>query len=254
MSAKVSYKQGTKKTYKSLPSHLSNALYFCTDTKELFKGDDLYSDGLRLVASYSALPKFESAAEGILYYCEDGKCGYVLNAAGDGWTEVIFGVDNESVEINSSGLVAVKAVPVGKVAGLSEKLQEIDKKSLELETRLTAVEQAAVPVVQYTFDADQFDTTDDNVSIKDVDGSIVTYNGRTIVEWLNELMNTVSWEDMAATVDAEASGVQDAVSGTDAGSVIRLKSGMVQTAVNINKSVTVAGSNMGVPQNYDQEV
>ena len=48
MAVKVRYKQGTKQQYLALPERLSNALYWCTDTRELFKGDQLYSDGVRL--------------------------------------------------------------------------------------------------------------------------------------------------------------------------------------------------------------
>ena len=126
MAVKVSYKYGTKQTYLGLPEHLSNALYFCTDTKELFKGDDLYSDGLRIVANFDALPEFAVAAEGILYFCEDSGCGYVLNAARDRWLIVIHGVDGKSIEINSDGLMSVKAVEIGKVTGLTDELSRIE--------------------------------------------------------------------------------------------------------------------------------
>lgn len=85
MGTKVVYKQGSKQTYLGLTSRLSNALYFCTDTKELYKGDDLYSDGLRFVASISALPEFSKAADGILYYCQAEETCFVLNEARDDW-------------------------------------------------------------------------------------------------------------------------------------------------------------------------
>lgn len=126
MAAKVSYKQGTKKTYLSLIERSSNALYFCTDTKELFKGDDLYSDGLRIVASFDALPSFDVAADGILYFCENSGCGYVLNAARNAWLQVVYGVDNETIEVNANGLMAVKAVGISKVTGLADELQRIE--------------------------------------------------------------------------------------------------------------------------------
>ena len=74
MAAEVLYRQGTKEEYMSLPVRLANALYFCTDTKELFKGDDLYSDGMRVVASFSDLPIFTQAAANKLYVCTDTGC------------------------------------------------------------------------------------------------------------------------------------------------------------------------------------
>lgn len=125
MATKVSYKQGSKATYLGLTERSSAALYFCTDTRELFKGDDLYSDGLRVVASYDALPAFASAADGILYFCEDTGNGYVLNAARDAWIAVIHGVDNETLEIGATGLIQIKAVPVSSVTGLDEHVESV---------------------------------------------------------------------------------------------------------------------------------
>lgn len=130
MAGKVSYKQGTKQTYLGLAERQSNALYFCTDTRELFKGDDLYTDGLRVVASFYALPAFVEAADGKLYFCEDSGNGYVLNATRNGWIHVIHGVDNETIGLDENGLMAVKKVPIESVAGLEERLQAVEKSVL----------------------------------------------------------------------------------------------------------------------------
>lgn len=127
MAKKVSYVQGKKSSYLALTSRSSSSLYFCTDTKELFKGDDLYSDGLRIVSGYDALPELSIAAEGILYFCEDNGNGYVLNTSRDSWIPVIHGVDNETIHINSDGLMSVKSVPISVVNGLEERLVEIEQ-------------------------------------------------------------------------------------------------------------------------------
>lgn len=124
--AKVRYVQGKKASYLALGSYDSMALYFCTDTNELFKGDQLYSDGVRIVLNYASLPEFSVAADGILYYCKDNGCGYVLNEERNGWLSVIHGIDNETIELNDSGLMAVAAVPIAKVTGLAEELQRIE--------------------------------------------------------------------------------------------------------------------------------
>lgn len=125
--AKVLYKQGTKATYLSLESHLETALYFCTDTMELFKGDDLYTDGLRVVATFDALPDFNKAAESKLYFCTDTKNGYVLNETRDGWNQVLYGIDNETISINDSGLMTVNKIPISAVQGLEARLDEISQ-------------------------------------------------------------------------------------------------------------------------------
>lgn len=159
MATKVSYKQGTKATYLGLSEHLSTALYFCTDTKELFKGDDLYSDGLRLVGSYAELPSFTVAADGILYFCEDSGCGYVLNAARNGWICVIHGVDGETIAVNASGLLSVKTVPVSSVAGLDEHITSIveqEVSELTPEVGIATSEQAGIvkPGAEFNVDAE----------------------------------------------------------------------------------------------------
>lgn len=124
--AKVRYVQGKKASYLALGSYDPLALYFCTDTDELFKGDQLYSDGVRIVLNYESLPAFSTAADGILYYCKADGSGYVLNEARNGWLTVIHGVDNESIELNDSGLMAVAAVPIAKVTGLADELKRIE--------------------------------------------------------------------------------------------------------------------------------
>lgn len=129
--SKVVYKLGTKATYLGLLERPPNALYFCTDTKELFKGDDLYSDGLRLVGSYDELPAFIEAADGILYFCQNTGSGYVLNETRDAWLPVVHGVDNETIVLNEKGLMSIKAVPVEAVTGLGERLEEVEQKVLD---------------------------------------------------------------------------------------------------------------------------
>lgn len=124
--AKVRYVQGKKASYLALGSYDPLALYFCTDTNELFKGDQLYSDGVRIVLNYASLPAFKVAADGILYYCKDSGTGYVLNEERTGWLAVIHGIDNETIELNDNGLMAVAAIPIAKVTGLAEELQRIE--------------------------------------------------------------------------------------------------------------------------------
>lgn len=132
MAVKVSYKQGSKQTYLSLVQRSSSTLYWCTDTRELFKGDDLYSDGVRFARSFDALPAFAKAADGILYFCEDSGCGYVLSAARDAWVRVISGVDGDTIEVNAEGMMSVKAVPIAKVTGLADELKRIETLALNI--------------------------------------------------------------------------------------------------------------------------
>ena len=87
----VKFYIGTKAQWLALtPPRNEYALYFCTDTRELFKGDLLFNDGLRVVDSYANLPDFGVAADGILYYTKDTKAGYVLSDTRESWLQVIY--------------------------------------------------------------------------------------------------------------------------------------------------------------------
>lgn len=123
---KVRYIYGTKEAYLALDSHDSTAIYFCTDTRELYKGDQRYGDGVRVVASYASLPTVKTAASGVLYVCKDTGCGYVLKTSADGWNEVLHGVDDETIALDSEGRASVKAVPMAKVTGLAAELKRIE--------------------------------------------------------------------------------------------------------------------------------
>lgn len=128
MSTKVLYKQGSKATYLGLIERLPNALYFCTDTRELFRGNDLYTDGIRFVSNYDELPTYDKAADGKIYYCMDTGTGYVLNSDRDNWVCVITGVDGTTITVTESGLLKVGAVPLSSVVGLEGELKRIEEK------------------------------------------------------------------------------------------------------------------------------
>lgn len=240
MAIKVSYKQGTKATYLSLLSRNPNALYFCTDTKELFRGDDLYSDGLRLVESYSTLPSPALAADGILYFCKDNSCGYVLNEARSEWLPVVHGVDNVTIGLNDNGLLTVKSITIETVAGLDDKLTEIEErivsggatlipseefilsdagvlsiKAIEpvkivgLETRLQNIEQSIVGGVRYCGAVDKFEDLPSDASVGHLyevytDNSEWCWNGE---KWF-EYGKTVNVPTMSEIVDEIRSVVQ----------------------------------------------
>jgi len=235
--AKVRYVQGKKASYLALSKYDPLALYFCTDTNELFKGDQLYSDGVRIVPNYESLPEFNVAADGILYFCKDNGCGYVLNEARDGWIIAIHGIDNETIGLNESGLMAVTAVPIVKVTGLAEELQRIEALTLGggsiattetagimkpgnefevaedgtlslvaveitkvtgLEERLNAVEQAVAGGVHYCGAVDKFEDLPVDASVGDL---YEVYADNS--EWC---FNGEKWFEYGKTTDIDLSG------------------------------------------------
>ncbi len=172
MAAKVLYKQGTKSTYLSLLTKNPNALYFCTDTYELYRGNDLYSDGLRLVASYDALPEVAKAADGILYICADSGNGYVLNERRDGWTQIVFAPDNRTIEVNENGRLRVKVIEMSQVEGLISELKRIEGKIVSGGGQVNPATHESAGIVK---PGEEFELEDDgSMSIRSVDASKVS--------------------------------------------------------------------------------
>ena len=93
----VRFFAGTKADYLSLPSPRNPlGLYFCADTKELFWADRLLTDGTRIVATEADLPSLEKAADGITYFVEETRNGYVLSTDKTKWIQVIYAPETGS--------------------------------------------------------------------------------------------------------------------------------------------------------------
>lgn len=185
MATKVYYKQGTKAEYLALPVHLTNGLYFCTDTKELFKGDDLYSDGVRFADTFNALPSFSSAADGVLYICKDTGSGFVLSESRDKWIPVLFAPDNETIIVNEKGLLEVKNIAPENIEGLDAKVKELIK------------EMGGIGGIKPN---DEFDVSDDGtVTIKSIDAAKIIYRAEDLTAVLDEITKSLTWGDMSAT-------------------------------------------------------
>jgi hypothetical protein len=117
--ANVRFVRTTKEKQINRGTYDQNALYFCTDSREFYRADQLLTDGVRVVASYNQLPELKVAADGILYFVEDTKNGYVLNATRDGWLQVVY-APNESLE----------ALPEGSTIATTETVLEVREEIL----------------------------------------------------------------------------------------------------------------------------
>lgn len=95
---------GRKEEYVSIPKHNPIGLYFCTDSRELFLGDRLLSDGLRVVSTAADLPSISEhkAAEGVIYFVAATQNGYVLPRGGSEWLQVIY-APTTGIEADLSG-------------------------------------------------------------------------------------------------------------------------------------------------------
>lgn len=126
--ANVRFVRTTQDKQNNREEYDNNALYFCTDSGALYRGAQLLSDGARIVSSYSELPAFNIAADGIIYYTEDTQNGYLLNITRDGWVKVI------SAPITDISLVPEEEkdkVPVtvgGLIDAINETKNYVDEK------------------------------------------------------------------------------------------------------------------------------
>lgn len=216
----VSYKQGTKAQYLGLVSRDPYALYWCTDTKELFKGDDLYTDGLRVVNDKGSLPSFEVAAEGKVYFCSDTGSAFVLNSTRDNWVQVLAGVDGTTIRINESGLLEVIG-GTGSDPGVAGQLAELAQRVTDLEAIVAGgtnfkgqVDNAEALPQEGNKPGDIYQTTDDNKNyIWDGDewkeyGSSLTLT--------NDLINTDQFEILEGKLNLkEVNGGEITVPGDE---------------------------------------
>lgn len=56
--ANVRFVRTTKERQINRKNYDENALYFCIDSGELYRGEQLLSDGVRQVATYADLPNY----------------------------------------------------------------------------------------------------------------------------------------------------------------------------------------------------
>ena len=131
--ANVRFVRTTKAKQINRQEYDNNALYFCTDSGELYRSNQLLSDGIRTVQSYAELPEFVEAADGVMYYTEDTQRGDILSPTRDSWIQVIYTPitdinavpegDRDSVIVTAEGLL--NAIGDTK-AYVDEKISSID--------------------------------------------------------------------------------------------------------------------------------
>lgn len=90
MANNVRFVRTTKEKYLNRDTYDEFALYFCENTGEIFKGSDVYTDGIRIVPTYADLPECPCAADGVIYYVADTKNGYMMSPDRSEWLQTIY--------------------------------------------------------------------------------------------------------------------------------------------------------------------
>lgn len=90
MAKNVRFVRTTKEKWLNKTEYDPLALYFCEDSGEMFKGNQVYTDGIRVIPTYADLPSYSTAADGVVYYITKTRNGYVMAPDRSGWLQTIY--------------------------------------------------------------------------------------------------------------------------------------------------------------------
>lgn len=123
MANNVKFVRTTKEKWLNRDTYDNNALYFCIDTQELYVGDKIFTDGIRVIPSRNDLPECPSAPDGVLYYIKDTKNGYVISPSRDSWIQVIYAPAADAYTVPEEDIYTTVAT-VGAVRDIEAKIYE----------------------------------------------------------------------------------------------------------------------------------
>lgn len=90
MAKNVRFIRTTKEKWLARDTYDPLALYFCEDTQEMCKGDNVLTDGIRVVPTKADLPECPYAADGVIYYIASTKSGYMMSPDRTEWLQTIY--------------------------------------------------------------------------------------------------------------------------------------------------------------------
>ena len=163
---------GYKSEYVSIPKHNPIGLYFCADSRELFLGDKLLSDGLRVVPTFADLPSISEhkAAEGVIYFVESTKNGYVLPRGGYDWLQVIYApTSGEGAEVDLSNYYTKAEVDAAILKAITNIELEVDLSNYATKAELAAIE-AKIPSIEGLASTDYVDNKVASITIPSIAG------------------------------------------------------------------------------------
>lgn len=132
----VRFFAGTRAQYDRIIAPSEVALYFCTDTRELFLGSMLLTDGMRVVPTFADLPTPDKAADGVVYYVTETRNGYVVPHGGNAWLQTIYAPVADVTKVPESEVYntvttvgAVRDITTeiyGEISSLDERIANIE--------------------------------------------------------------------------------------------------------------------------------
>ena len=120
--ANVRFIKTTKEKHLNRDTYDPNALYFCEDTQEIYKGQHPYTEGIKVIPTYADLPSCPCAADGVVYYVTETRNGYVMAPDRSGWLQTIYAPVTDMSSVPEGEEYNVVAT-VGAVRDLEEELR-----------------------------------------------------------------------------------------------------------------------------------
>ena len=134
MAKNVRFIQTTKEKYLARTTYDESALYFCIDTNEIFKGQSVYTDGIRVVPTHVDLPECSAAADGVVYYVHDTRNGYTLSPDRTEWLQTIYAPVKDATTIPESEIYNT-VTTVGAVRDIEKAIYSyVDQEIADVET------------------------------------------------------------------------------------------------------------------------
>ena len=165
------------------------------------------------------------------------------------------------IEISDTNVISMKMATATEPGAISAEnfklLQAIPQTYLTKEEGTTLKEEIKSEVKKDvgTPDASQFKIDENGVmSIDNLDTDKIIYRGKKLTEYLDGVEESYTWDDIPETISATTAQAATAITQASDGAEVTIGEGSVADKLNINKSVSVAGTNKGVAQNHNQEV
>ncbi len=148
MARNVRFIRTTKEKWLNRDSYDPLALYFCEDTQEICKGDQVLTDGIRVVPTKADLPTLPFAADGVIYYIASTKSGYMMSPDRTEWLQTIYAPIEDATTIPESEIYKT-VTTVGAVRDIENAIYTyIDQEIANIEVSGSAGKDGKTPYIQ----------------------------------------------------------------------------------------------------------
>jgi hypothetical protein len=119
--ANVRFIKTTKEKHLKRETYDSNALYFCEDTQEIYKGQHPYTEGIKIIPTKADLPSCPMAADGVVYFVAETKSGYMMSPDRTEWLQTIYAPVTDAYSIPEEEMYTT-VTTVGAVRDIEAKI------------------------------------------------------------------------------------------------------------------------------------